>query len=319
MYAILGIDKISEESMGFRELTYFLAVVREGSILRASEALYLTQPNLSRQMHRLEEEFGQELLIRGTRRITLTRAGELFKSRAEELIALRDRLYEEMKQNFEYEASEKVEGRVLICGEEGGITSLLGDVVREMQGENSDIEYNFSCATDTEIADKLEKGIVHFGLISEPFDTSRCEHITLFRNAAWGMLVKKDSEYAEKDCITPEDFCKMTIICPTKSSMKDMLQNWTSKPYEELNISATYDSMYNAITLVDAGVGNAICLQNCADNVCDSTLCFVPLSEGLNTDIKLVWLRYKIMPESCLTFLKHLRAIFPSEDGNDNA
>lgn len=57
--------------MGFRELAYFLSVVKEGSILRASEAMYITQPNLSRQMHKLEEEVGHELLIRGTRRITL--------------------------------------------------------------------------------------------------------------------------------------------------------------------------------------------------------------------------------------------------------
>ncbi len=294
--------------MGFRELAYFLSVVKEGSILRASEAMYITQPNLSRQMHKLEEEVGHELLIRGTRRITLTRAGEVFKQYAEELLALKECLNEEMKQAFDYQATGKVEGRVLISGEEGGITAVLGDAVREMQEENCDIKYIFTNDNDVNIDDKLHKGVVHFGVVAEPFDTSRCESITLFENAHWGLLVKKDSEFAKKGCVTPEDIGDKPLVCPTKSSVPQLIQDWSSKPFEEFKVAATYDSLYGAVTLVDAGIGAAICYENCARTVCDDTVCFVPFSPGMTTDIKLVWKRFKILPESCQLFLKHLRA-----------
>ena len=60
--------------MELRELKYFLAVAREESILKAAEALYVSQPNLSRQMKHLEEELGGQLFIRGSRKITLTEA-----------------------------------------------------------------------------------------------------------------------------------------------------------------------------------------------------------------------------------------------------
>ena len=47
--------------MEIRVLRYFLTVVREESITKASEALHITQPTLSRQLAQLEEEIGVKL------------------------------------------------------------------------------------------------------------------------------------------------------------------------------------------------------------------------------------------------------------------
>lgn len=50
----------------------------------------MSQPALSRSMQRLEEEFGQPLLERQTRAVTLTDAGVLMRSRAEQVLSLLD-------------------------------------------------------------------------------------------------------------------------------------------------------------------------------------------------------------------------------------
>ena len=50
--------------MEIRVLRYFLAVARERNITGAANYLHLTQPTLSRQIHDLEKELGQQLLIR---------------------------------------------------------------------------------------------------------------------------------------------------------------------------------------------------------------------------------------------------------------
>ena len=44
--------------MEIRELKYFLAVAREQNLSRAAEAAFTTQPNLTRQMQKLEKEIG---------------------------------------------------------------------------------------------------------------------------------------------------------------------------------------------------------------------------------------------------------------------
>lgn len=58
--------------MEIRVLRYFLTVVREESITKASEVLHITQPTLSRQLAQMEEEIGVKLFDRGTRKIKLT-------------------------------------------------------------------------------------------------------------------------------------------------------------------------------------------------------------------------------------------------------
>ena len=71
--------------MEIRVLRYFLAVAREGNITAAANTLHLTQPTLSRQLHDLEKELGQKLLIRKSDRIVLTPEGVLLRKRAEEI------------------------------------------------------------------------------------------------------------------------------------------------------------------------------------------------------------------------------------------
>ena len=71
--------------MEIRVLRYFLTVVREESITKASEVLHITQPTLSRQLSQMEEEVGVKLFNRGTRKITLTNEGILLRRRAEEI------------------------------------------------------------------------------------------------------------------------------------------------------------------------------------------------------------------------------------------
>lgn len=68
--------------MELRELKYFLAVAREENITKAAELVNTTQPNLSRQMQKLEEEIGKPLFVRGSRRVTLTETGILLRKRA---------------------------------------------------------------------------------------------------------------------------------------------------------------------------------------------------------------------------------------------
>ena len=51
-------------SMELRVLRYFLTVAREGNITAAANSLHVTQPTLSRQIRDLEEELGQQLLVR---------------------------------------------------------------------------------------------------------------------------------------------------------------------------------------------------------------------------------------------------------------
>jgi LysR family hydrogen peroxide-inducible transcriptional activator len=74
----------------FDQLRHFLKAAELSSFTRAADAVALSQPALSRSIARLEEELGQPLFERQTRKISLTDAGKLLQTRAQQILALVD-------------------------------------------------------------------------------------------------------------------------------------------------------------------------------------------------------------------------------------
>jgi DNA-binding transcriptional LysR family regulator len=70
-----------------QELTVFVRAAESGSFSRAGRELGLSQPSVSRIIGELETRLGVKLLLRTTRRITVTDAGALFLARAREILA----------------------------------------------------------------------------------------------------------------------------------------------------------------------------------------------------------------------------------------
>ena len=72
--------------MEIRQLKYLLSAVRHGSIKEAAREHFVTQPAVSIQIKKLEEEIGEKLLIRSGRRVVPTQVGELFISHADDIL-----------------------------------------------------------------------------------------------------------------------------------------------------------------------------------------------------------------------------------------
>jgi DNA-binding transcriptional LysR family regulator len=67
--------------MDFRDLVYFRTVAEMGHMRQAAERLFLTQPALTKAMHRLEESLGGKLFRRVGRGIALTELGQVLLDR----------------------------------------------------------------------------------------------------------------------------------------------------------------------------------------------------------------------------------------------
>jgi len=72
--------------MEVHQIRYFAAVVREGNFTRAAQSCFVSQPSLSQQILKLEEEIEQPLFHRLGRRAVLTEAGERFQARARRIL-----------------------------------------------------------------------------------------------------------------------------------------------------------------------------------------------------------------------------------------
>lgn len=87
--------------MELRALKYFAEVVRQGSFTAAADALFVTQPTVSKMVQVLEDELGIPLLARddGRRKrgVTPTDAGRLVYARAQEMLATETSLRDDLE------------------------------------------------------------------------------------------------------------------------------------------------------------------------------------------------------------------------------
>ncbi|HBE70246.1 MAG TPA: hyalin [Planctomycetaceae bacterium] len=76
--------------MEIDQLRYFIAVAQRLNFTRAAEDLLISQPALSRSIQKLEDELGQPVLERKSRKLALTEAGALLHARAQQVLAILD-------------------------------------------------------------------------------------------------------------------------------------------------------------------------------------------------------------------------------------
>jgi LysR family transcriptional activator of nhaA len=85
------------EWLNYHHLLYFWVVAREGSIARACEELYLTQPTISAQLRALERSLGEQLFTRVGRNLVLTEVGRVVFRYADEIFSLGRELTDTLK------------------------------------------------------------------------------------------------------------------------------------------------------------------------------------------------------------------------------
>lgn len=288
--------------MEIRELKYFLAVAREESISKAAKVLYVTQPNLSRQMQNLENEIGAKLFIRGNRRVTLTETGRVLKKRAEEIVDLYNKTQAELKM-----PQDEIVGEITIGSGESYALSSVVKVVKNMQAEYPKVKFNIFSGDSGIISEKLDNGLIDFGVFIEPFDVTKYDYLRLPLQDTWGILMRKDSPLAQKDKITPEDLWDLPLIRSRQSLGKNKITEWFKKNEDELNIVATYNLLYNASIMVREGIGYAVTLDKIINITDSSDLIFKPLYPELKSYLNIAWKKYSSIPKCAEMFLGKLK------------
>src|SRR3954470_18764411 len=81
-----------------RRLAYFAAVVETGSFTAAADRLGITKAVVSQQVARLESEFRASLLVRTTRKVQPTEAGQAFYLRCAMIVREAEDAFDELSE-----------------------------------------------------------------------------------------------------------------------------------------------------------------------------------------------------------------------------
>ena len=295
--------------MELRVLRYFLTTAREGSITNAANVLHVTQPTLSRQIHDLEEELGQRLFVRGSRNMRLTAEGMILRKRAEEIISMVDKTEAEFSS-----MSNVVSGDIYIGGGETEAVKLIAQIVCELRTAYPEIQYHLYSGNAEDVTERLDKGLLDFGLLIQPADISKYDYFNIPARDTWGVIMRKDIPLAKKETIRKEDLLNVPLICSRQVISEERHRNefaeWFGEDFDKLDIVTTFNLVYNAAIMVEAGVGYAITIDKIANTTESSSLCFRPLEPQLDSGLNIIWKKDQVFSAAAALFFKKLREHF---------
>ncbi len=274
--------------MEFRVLKYFLAVAREKSITNAAKKLHISQPTLSKQIKQLEAELGQKLFTRTNYSIRLTEAGLLLQKRAENIVALVD------KTTQEFQDLESI-----------GM-QYLARQFKELQSTYPGLRYHLYSGDSSDIALRLERGLLDFAVIVQEVDLQKYNYLKLPHYDTWGVLMPKDSPLAQHAVITVAELVDLPLIV-SRQGMEADYPKFFGEKVDELNIVATSNLIYNASLLVREGLGYALTFDDLVDTSSDSELCFRPLRPNLTSNMYLIWNKHQVFSPAAKLLLDKLK------------
>ncbi len=295
--------------MEIRVLRYFLAIAREESITGAANSLHITQPTLSRQIKDLEDKLGQKLFVRGSHRISLTAEGMLLRKRAEEIISLVDKTQQEF-----FSMKGNLSGDIYIGGGETEAMNYVASVCHELQNDYPDIHYHLYSGNAEDVTERLDKGLLDFGLLIQPTDITKYDYLHIPAKDSWGVIMLKDSPLAQKSEINVHDLANLPLIFSRQVLQSRMetneLAKWFGDEWKNLHIVTTFNLVYNAAVMAKQGIGYVVTLDKLADTSDSSPLCFRPLSPKIESGLDIVWKKYQIFSPAAELFLNKLKEKF---------
>lgn len=298
--------------MELRILRYFLVVAREENMTRAAKFLHITQPTLSRQIMQMEEEFGVKLFRRSNHNIILTPEGMLLRRRAQELVELADKTAAELMM-----PEENISGEIAIgCGETKNV-EFLADVMKSFRREYPDVYFSIYTGIADDVKERIEKGLLDFGLLIEPVDISKYSFVAMPYKDYWCAMVRRDDPLAAKESVCAADLADRPLVLASRSSVKNQLDNWFGPYAEQIHIAAYMNlSAYNKNILVSRGLGVALGLFF---RTSYPHLAMVPMEPRIENGSFLVWKKNEFIAPPMARFIAFTKSYIASHQTGDTA
>jgi len=274
--------------MELRYLRYFVAVACEQHFTRAAKALGISQPPLSQQIKRLEEEVGTPLFRRLTRGVELTEAGEAFYEDACKILALSNAALEKARG-----IARGLNGNLSI-----GITSSdafhakIFTFIRQYQLQNAAVRVHQVEANMSSLTTMLAEGELDIAFMRLPCESSKEFAIKILDREPMVLALHREHPLAQSGSLALEQLRDTPVVLfpqEVAPGLYDHVYGCCERVGIDVQHALQASQLSSSLSMVSAGGGFALVPQSMAvispPNVTYHTL----TSPKLYTDIALCW------------------------------
>jgi len=265
--------------ISLKQFRYFVEIVDAGSYSRAAEKLYVAQSALSRQIKELEDTLQTQLLLRDSRHIELTPAGQLFLERSR-------RILDDIDDTV-------VQARQVGLGAQGVIrlqhsssvilTPLLTTALRQLLHDFPGVTLDVSMAPSDKQTLDIEEGRADIGLVRLP-TLRKYPHIhvrELWREQLV-VAVAHDSPLSARANVELDELRHAAFISiphQDRGGLSYLVANLCLEHGFFPTPARALSRKSSQLSLIEAGLGIAI-VPECMRLMAPAGVCFVPLSHG---------------------------------------
>jgi DNA-binding transcriptional LysR family regulator len=194
------------------KLKVFHVAAKTQSFTRAAEALFLTQPGISKYIKDLEDYYGVKLFDRLGKRIALTQAGEILYAKTEIIFNMVDQLKIEIGELQGLDHGSLRIGASVTLG-----IHVLPQVLSRFRRIYPNIEINLDIVLNRQVADRILDNSIDIGFLGAPVDNDRI-NASPFLKDELVLIVPAGHKWARKDIIEPHELMHETFILSQQGS-----------------------------------------------------------------------------------------------------
>ncbi|MBQ0071950.1 MAG: LysR family transcriptional regulator [Spirochaetales bacterium] len=240
--------------MDIETLKLFIAVVEQGTFLKAAKVTNTTQPNISKHIASLEKECGVRLFIRDKAGARLTEEGKLFLSAARDIVLRADKVLEELGKI----AKPDVDMRLRVAVPDnldlerivpGFFLSLLSD-------DEEELKIKLVKLPEEEIEGKLENGDVDCSFYQSIYRLDNPDTVGFAVTRSNPVLLYSEKHPVnKKKKITVEEFKSSKFFRCTTG--RELVSLYASLPFEPQSIEEVFEEGM-AMMYIESGEGAGI-------------------------------------------------------------
>ncbi len=239
--------------MNLRDLKYVIAVAETGHFGKAAEKCFVSQPTLSGQIKKLEEELGVAIFERSSRSVEITAVGEAILRHARRIIEQADAI-----QQLARAHQDPMAGPLRIRAIPTLSPYLMPLILAPLKKQHPQMQLVLSEELTDTLLQRLKNHEIDAALLATPVDEQELESLPLFDEPFW-VAYPREHAFYEKEKVTRRDLDRENLLllaeghCLAKQAMEVCHIKDRQVDNEQANLRAA--SLETLIQLVGAGYG----------------------------------------------------------------
>lgn len=261
--------------MNFNQLRAFYYAVKLGSLGAAAQALYITQPAVTKQIQQLQAAYGVKLLNRFGKRMVPTDAGEVLFDYADKIFQIENQMEESLR-DFQHRNS----GRLRIHAGESFGAYYLPFIINLFRKRYPKIHIAVNILPNQEVIENTVKLENDMGFISYPVDHPKLVVRDVLEDRLV-LIVPPSHPFARKKSLDPRKLNGQALIMHEKgSATREIVDGFLQKHRLSVFITLEHSNNEAIKRAVEEGIGISLISEHVVrEEVRRKSLKAVPLPE----------------------------------------